>query len=518
MPDSVFRRPSRSYTGVGQVAFLVPNSHLGKKPSHPRSRQVSGPVSRKPLWVSCGLAYERRRHSWTGETVTAYSDSSPSSVHTTDFAYDGNQIALQFDKDGAGNVAATDMSHRYLYGPAVDQVLADERVTVQNGTLATSEVLYPLTDAQGTVRDVALLSGTTTTVVDHITYSGFGAVVSQTNSSQGSLFGNAGRPTDPATGLENDRARIYDAALMRFISEDPTYLTAGDTNVDRYCGNDPVNATDPSGLADETTVETLLKDEAHYTCIVNGELQKNRPVDYRIVDRSHGESGHITVSGLKFEVTYEADKSGALLIVIKNLYYSNITLVVAREANEPTNDGVELRTETRQDMLDTVQHEVTHLRAYTQPLQRVITAVAQFNEWLAKNTKGVHDEQLTHIMANDASSEVQSKVSSWLNDRIALENWRQLLELDNLSRPLTKSDYNDRLKALVELGNRGKLFTGDNPEFEAFNRLRDTADKFGLLDTVEHTRQQYAKDLRDFEQQTSGDLQNTGGAVGNPIA
>jgi hypothetical protein len=52
---------------------------------------------------------------WIGESVTTYSDSSPSSVHTTDFAYDGNQVALQFDKDGTGNVTATDLSHRYLY-------------------------------------------------------------------------------------------------------------------------------------------------------------------------------------------------------------------------------------------------------------------------------------------------------------------------------------------------------------------------------------------------------------------
>jgi RHS repeat-associated protein len=159
---------------------------------------------------------------------------------------------LQFDATSTPgtpvSLTANNLSHRYVWGPAVDQVLADERVTVQNGTLATDEVLYPLTDAQGTVRDVALLSGTTTSVADHITYSGFGAVVSQTNASQGCLFGNAGRPTDPATGLENDRARIYDAALMRFISEDPTGLTAGDTNLYCYCGNSPTNATDPSGL------------------------------------------------------------------------------------------------------------------------------------------------------------------------------------------------------------------------------------------------------------------------------
>jgi len=355
-------------------------------------------------------------------------------------------------------------------------------------------------DQQNTVRDLATCSDGTTTVVNHLDYSPFGQNLSQTNpATDGAAtvtceFAYAGRPTDRATDLENDRGRIYDAALMRFISEDPTYLTAGDTNVDRYCGNDPVNATDPSGEDDETTLSTLLKDEAHYTCIVNGQLETSRPVGYTIVDTSRGESGHITVSGLKFAVTYEADKSGTLLVAIKNLYYTNITLVVAREANEETGDGgVALRKETKQDMLDTVQHEVAHLTAYTKPLAVVIKAVDNFNTWLANETKNVKNEQLTHLVAQDAANDIQTEVSAWLNDRITLENWRQLLELDNLSRPLTSQRYNERLKALVQLGRNGKLFTNDNPEFSAFSRLRDT--RFGLGGTVTETRQQFAREL-----------------------
>ena len=251
MPDTLVGGRDEPFDdGVRQFTLLLAKSRLDKKPSHPKCLRVLRHVSRNPH-RGCGeLAYDRRRRPWIGETVTTYSGGSPSSVHTTDFAYDGDQIALQFDKNMAGSVTATDLSHRYLSGPAVDRVLADERVTVQNGTLATGEVLYPLADAQGTVQDVAKLNDTTTAVVDHINYSSFGGVVSESDSSQGCLFKYAGRPTDTATGLENNRARIYSAALHRFLSEDPRYLTAGDTNVYRYCGDDPVNATDPSGLAD----------------------------------------------------------------------------------------------------------------------------------------------------------------------------------------------------------------------------------------------------------------------------
>ena len=71
---------------------------------------------------------------WIGETVTTYSGGSPSSVQTTDFVYDGNQIVLQFDKDWhRQRHGQRPVSHRYLYGPAVDQVLADEQLVPVTG-------------------------------------------------------------------------------------------------------------------------------------------------------------------------------------------------------------------------------------------------------------------------------------------------------------------------------------------------------------------------------------------------
>jgi RHS repeat-associated protein len=57
-----------------------------------------------------------------------------------------------------------------------------------------------------------------------------------------------GREFDPATGLQYNRARWYDASVGRWIAEDPLGFAAGDTNVNRYVGNGPTIATDPSGL------------------------------------------------------------------------------------------------------------------------------------------------------------------------------------------------------------------------------------------------------------------------------
>ena len=64
-------------------------------------------------------------------------------------------------------------------------------------------------------------------------------------------FGYTGREQDAETGLDYYRARYYDSAVGRFISEDPIGFGAGDANLYRYVGNSPTNYTDPSGLEAE---------------------------------------------------------------------------------------------------------------------------------------------------------------------------------------------------------------------------------------------------------------------------
>ena len=45
------------------------------------------------------------------------------------------------------------------------------------------------------------------------------------------------------------RARTYHPGVGRFMSEDPKGFDAGDYNLFRYCKNDPLDLTDPMGLA-----------------------------------------------------------------------------------------------------------------------------------------------------------------------------------------------------------------------------------------------------------------------------
>ena len=147
------------------------------------------------------------------------------------FVYDGEHIALTFDGDG-------NLTHRYFHGPVVDQVLASEN--------AQGGVLWALTDNQGTVRDVVDATGV---VVNHVTYDSFGGVTGESDAGVDFRFGYTGREFDEETGLHYYRARYYDAAVGRFISQDPIGFEAGDGNLYRYVFNSPTNFNDYSGEA-----------------------------------------------------------------------------------------------------------------------------------------------------------------------------------------------------------------------------------------------------------------------------
>lgn len=143
--------------------------------------------------------------------------------------YDDQNLALVFDGAGA-------RTQRYLYGPQIDQVLADER--------AAGPVYWTLGDQQGSVRDIADSTGA---LRNHLVYDAFGKILSESNPDISHRFAFTGREFDSATGLYYYRARYYDAPLGLFLSEDPRGFNAGPANFYTYVGNSPLNATDPLG-------------------------------------------------------------------------------------------------------------------------------------------------------------------------------------------------------------------------------------------------------------------------------
>jgi RHS repeat-associated protein len=184
------------------------------------------------------------------------------------YLYQGEHVAaVASDSDGDGNYRITD---RYLHSMATDAVLSMVSSAEASGeslnapttaSLASADLLWMLTDHLGSVRDVVSAGGNI--VRQHINYDAFGNRVGEVHrSSSGALinsdstaavdalFGYAGREWDDSIDLQYNRARCYDPATGRFISQDPIGFEAADANLYRYVGNGVMTKTDPTGLSE----------------------------------------------------------------------------------------------------------------------------------------------------------------------------------------------------------------------------------------------------------------------------
>ncbi len=145
--------------------------------------------------------------------------------------FDGKNPLLDFSASGS-------LTTRYLMNPqALDQFFARVGATGTTG--------WYLTDRLGSIREIV---DPTATVLDQISYGTYGGFLSETNIPNGDRFKYNGGEFDFNIGLERFDARWTDPMDGRWISQDPLGL-GPDSNPYRYCGNGPMNGTDPSGLA-----------------------------------------------------------------------------------------------------------------------------------------------------------------------------------------------------------------------------------------------------------------------------
>ncbi len=173
--------------------------------------------------------------------IGRYIDSTGSGTfdHTELYVYDGSDVVLEFN--GAGS-----LTNRYLNGPSpsgADQVYAEGDVT---SLTSPDTVTYVLTDQQGSGRDIVDSNGN---LVDHSIFPAFGQTAFESNPAVHPLEGFAGGLPDPVTGEIHFGERNLNAVDAVWSSEDPIGLNGGDTNFRRYVGNDPMDYTDPTGLA-----------------------------------------------------------------------------------------------------------------------------------------------------------------------------------------------------------------------------------------------------------------------------
>jgi RHS repeat-associated protein len=200
------------------------------------------------------------------------------------FVYYGHHIVMEFDGNNAG-----DLTHRYLHGPVIDQILADEEVTSLNqaGTMR-----WPLADNLGTVRD---LVDSSATVLNHLKYDAYGKVTSESNAAVDFLFAFTGRERDEETGLQFNRARYYDPAVGRWISEDPIGFAAGDGNLVRFARNSPsvaANSTNsPVAITPKEIDSRINSAAARFTSVgmwIARSRRKGGPIAFPIISLNDG--------------------------------------------------------------------------------------------------------------------------------------------------------------------------------------------------------------------------------------
>ena len=143
--------------------------------------------------------------------------------------HDGEDILIEFD--GGGGIQA-----RYSHGQGIDQPLVMER---------GGQSYFYHAERLGSIRQLSDAAGLVVNAYDYDAYGRFTA----RSETLANPYGFTAREYDHETGLYHYRARAYDPQTGRFLQDDPIKFRGRDLNLQRYVHNNPVNATDPFGLA-----------------------------------------------------------------------------------------------------------------------------------------------------------------------------------------------------------------------------------------------------------------------------
>jgi RHS repeat-associated protein/uncharacterized repeat protein (TIGR02059 family) len=181
------------------------------------------------------------------QEVTSYNNTAANMSTAT---YDGDGLRTRTTITPSGGSATTqdylwdtsgptpqllmDSTNAYIYGPGTAAI---EQVKLSDGTIT-----YLLADRLGSVRGTINASGSLTNSTSYDAWGNPQTSGGLTNTP----FGYAGNYTDP-TGLTYNIRRYYDPQTGQFISVDPAVDQTEAPYA--YVDGDPVNGTDPLGLA-----------------------------------------------------------------------------------------------------------------------------------------------------------------------------------------------------------------------------------------------------------------------------
>jgi RHS repeat-associated protein len=169
--------------------------------------------------------------------------------------------------------SAANAGRLYVHGTRVDEIVASLTLGAWN---------YHHYDARG---HCILLTGPSGNVIEQYEYDAFGKPYfynagggALNGSSYGNRFLFTGREWLSDLKLYDYRARLYQPELGRFLQPDPKQFAAGDYNLYRYCHNDPVNNTDPTGEIAPVIVAATLR-----TVLINAAIGATFDVGAQLV-------------------------------------------------------------------------------------------------------------------------------------------------------------------------------------------------------------------------------------------
>ncbi len=181
-------------------------------------------------------------------------------------AQGGTTITYTYDVDGTRNIKRVgDVSHTYIWedGKPLQEWVSGNTDVHTAGTIMyfyydmngrpyglqyNGNIYYYLLNAQGDV--IRMLDSTGSTVASY-EYDPFGNIITATGAmAEANPLRYRGYYYDRETGFYYLNSRYYDPKIGRFINAD-SYVSTGQGivgyNMFAYCGNNPVNASDPMG-------------------------------------------------------------------------------------------------------------------------------------------------------------------------------------------------------------------------------------------------------------------------------
>ena len=154
---------------------------------------------------------------------------SETSIYT--YTYDNEDIILETQTTSSGQ-----QTTKYVHGPGIDEPLSMTNAT---------DTYYYHADGLGSI---TAMTDSTGKIVQAYEYDSFGNLHDNMNAIK-QPYTYTGREWDKETGFYYYRARYYDPMAGRFISKDPIGFNGGDINLYAAVRNNPINNTDPSGMA-----------------------------------------------------------------------------------------------------------------------------------------------------------------------------------------------------------------------------------------------------------------------------